>query len=150
MKKLLGIVVLGLLININAFAEHFILECSFENEKYEQTINHEDDRTGGHYLLYRHMHNSKMEYVNEGYVTKYEITVKDNDETYKLNGFRTRKSGLSEMWFVFLGEREIISSYLTVQDKDGENFKTYKITSFLSHGPRRILEGTCKKFDQRL
>ena len=149
MKKLLGIVVLGLLININAYAKHFILECNFENENYEQTINHEGDETDAHSLLYRHMHNSKMELM-DGYVIKHEITVKDNDKTYKFNGFKTRESGLSEMWFVFLGEREIISSYLRVQDKDGESFKTYKITSLLSYGPRRILEGTCKKFDQRL
>ena len=88
--------------------------------------------------------------MNGGYVIKHEITVKDKDETYKLNGFKTRKSGLFEMWFVFLGEKEVISSYLKVQDKDGERFKTYKITSLLSHGPRRIMVGTCKKFDQRL
>ena len=75
---------------------------------------------------------------------------KDKDEKYKLNGFKTRKSGLFEMWFVFLGGKEVISSYLKVQDKDGERFKTYKITSLLSHGPRRIMVGTCKKFDKKL
>ena len=150
MKKLLGIAVLSLLLIGNVFAEHFLLECSFENENYEHTINHEGDQTDAHSLLYRHIHNSKMEFMNGGYVIKHEITVKDKDETYKLNGFKTRKSGLSEMWFVFLGEREVISSYLTVQDKDGESFKTYKITSLLSHGPRRIMVGTCKKFDKKL
>ena len=150
MKKLLGIVVLSLLLIGNAFAEHFLLECSFENENYEHTINHEGDKTDAHSLLYRHIHNSKMEFMNGGYVIKHEITVKGNDEKYKLNGFKTRKSGLPEMWFVFLGERDFISSYLKVQDNDGERFKTYKITSLLSHGPRRVMVGTCKKFDKKL
>ena len=151
MKKFLGIVVLSLLLIGNAFAEHFILECSFENEKYEQIIKHEDNKTDGHYLLYRHKNNSKMEFMTDnGYVTKFEITVKDNNETYNLNGFSPLPHKLSEKWFVFLGDREIISSYLRAQNKDGESFRTYKITSLLSHGPRRIMEGTCKKFDKKL
>ena len=48
MKKLLGIVVLSLLLSGKAFAEHFLLQCSFENENYEHTINHEGDETDGH------------------------------------------------------------------------------------------------------
>ena len=152
MKKLLSIIVLGLLLSGNAYAtQHVHLKCSYEGYDYEQIIKSSNNKPGGYNLMLRDMHDrSKLEFIKEGgYVKKFNITVFEKNRSYELNGVENPVHGLEEMYFVFFGQQEIISLYLKAfkLELGRENFKDYYITSTSNSAPNRIMKGTCKRFD---
>ena len=149
MKKLLSIIVLGLLLSGNAFSsQHVHLKCSYEGYDYEQIIK---SSPGAYNLMLRDIHNnSTLESIKEGgYVKKYIITVFEKNRSYELNGVENPTNGFEEMYFVFFGHQEIISLYLKAFELElgRENFKDYYITSTSNSAPRRIMKGICKRFD---
>lgn len=149
MKKFfLMVLVIFSFLSENVYAskkEYF--KCSYEGHNYEQVIKL---IPGGYYLMLRDMHdNSKLEHIKEeGFVYKYNIIVIDGNRSYELNGVSPSNS-LEEKYIIFFGKREIISLYLKAfeLDPDRENFKDYYITSTSNTAPKRIMRGTCKRFD---
>ena len=132
--------------NIHAFEQEH-LKCSYEGYNYEQIIKL---IPGGYDLILRDIHDrTKLEYIQkDGFVVKYNITVFDGNRSYELDGISPGYS-LEEKHIVFFGKREIISLYLKAfeLEADRENFKDYYITSTSNSAPKRIMEGTCKRFD---
>ena len=125
--------------------EHF--KCSYEGYNYEQIIKL---IPGGYDLILRDTHDqTKLELIQkDGFVFKYNITVFDGNRSYELDGISPSYS-LEEKHIIFFGDREIISLYLKAfePEVDRENFKDYYITSTSNSAPKRIMEGTCKRFD---
>ena len=149
MKKffLLILVIFSFSIKSIYASEQEHLKCSYEGYNYEQIIKL---IPGGYDLILRDMHDqTKLELIQkDGFVVKYNITVFDGNRSYELDGISPRRS-LEEKHIVFFGKREIISLYLKAYELEAgrKNFNDYYITSTSNSAPKKIMEGTCKRFD---
>ena len=147
MKKLLGIVVLGLLLSGNAYAEETdVYYCKLKNpyeaskDKYEYTIiwykekNHnlilQDDKT-------------KELILSEVIKTKASIKVKKGEEEYSYNGFKNNM-GYLENYFVFIDGANIIYAYIEATKFENAKPVKWEITSF-DNAFDQITKGTCNK-----
>ena len=144
MKKLLGIVVLGLLYTTNVFADRVVIfKCIFDRENYEYIINwHRYTRID---ILLNNRKSKDMYYV-DGMKTSVDITVIDRDRSYSFKGFKNNGSNLVSHQFVFLDGPSSLFADLNAISFDKENNPVeFKITSF-DDTLSAFLNGTCKAF----
>ena len=141
MKKLLGILVIGLLWCNVGFADTVTkFKCNFERDNYEYTINLYEKEFNELYI--RNM-KSKETYLYNVDKRSVDITVINGDGSYNFKGFKNNNSNL-EHYFVFIDQSNLLYAYLTVKDYEGEkNHKLFDITSF-DNALDFITEGTCE------
>ena len=101
MKKLLGILVLGLLWCNVGFADTVTkFKCNFERDNYEYTINLYEKEFNE--LHIRNM-KSKETYLHNVDKRSVDITVINGDASYNFKGFKNNNSNL-EHYFVFIDQ----------------------------------------------
>ena len=142
MKKLLAVVVLGLLYTTNVFADRVVtFKCIFDRENYEYIINWH--RYTPIEILLRNKKSKDMYYV-DGIKTSVDITVIDRDRSYNFKGFKNNGTNLVQHQFVFLDGPNTLFADLNTTSFDKENRPIeFKITSF-DNGLDAFLNGTCK------
>ena len=147
MKKLFGIVVLGLIYSTNVFADRVVtFKCIFDRENYEYIINWH--RYTQIEILLRNKKSKDMYYL-DGIKTSVDITVIDRDESYNFKGFKNNGTDSVQHQFVFLDGPHTLFADLKVADLNTTSFDKenrpieFKITSF-DNGLDAFLNGTCK------
>ena len=144
MKKFLGIVVLGLLLSGNAYAEEDVYYCKLKNpykaskDKYEYTIIWYKWKL--HNLVLQDGKNKEL-ILEEPAKTKASIKVKKGEEEYSYNGFKNNMSG-EEHYFVFIDGANIIYAYIEATKFETAKPVKWEITSF-DNAFDQITKGTC-------
>ena len=144
MKKLLGIVVLGLIYTTNVFADRVVtFKCIFDRENYEYIINWH--RYTPIDILLKNRKSKDMYYI-DGIKSSVDITVIDRDTSYSFKGFKNNGRNLVNHQFVFLdGSSSLFADLNTISFDKENNPVEFKITSF-DNALSAFLNGTCKAF----
>ena len=142
MKKLLGILVLGLFLSSSAYADSITtFKCSFNKDNYEYTINIYNDEINDVYIQNRR---SKETFHYNTSKRSADITVILGDKSYNFKGFKNNGSGTLDHHLFFTDRAASLYAYLAVKDyKGGINPKSFYITSFDS-ALEYVTEGTCE------
>ena len=142
MKKLLGIVVLGLLLSENANADNTTtFKCNFERANYEYTINLYTKDVNELRLLNMR---SKDIYHYDAMKRSADITVIEGDRSYNFKGFKNN-SAYDEHYFFFTDRAASLFAYLVLNQDEGSKPNSFKITSFDS-AIDNITKGICEAF----
>jgi len=143
MKKFLAIIVLGLLLSGNAYADRVVtFKCFFERDNYEYIINWQRDNYNE--IIIRGMQ-SKDIYYQDNLKSSADITVIENDRSYNLNGFKNNGSNPVQHNFIFLDQSNTIFADLQATSFDTGIAMEFDITSF-DNALDIITEGTCEAF----
>ena len=142
MKKLLGIVVLGLLLSGNAFADRTVtFKCIFDRENYEYIINWHRDTYNEIFL--RNMQTKEM-YYSDALKSSVDITVINRDRSYNFKGFKNNGSNSVQHNFVFLDRSNTLFADLQATLFDDERRAVeFKIIAY-DDALEQFLVGTCK------
>ena len=142
MKKLLGIVVLGLIYTTNVFADRVVtFKCIFDRENYEYIINWHRDTYIEIYL--RNMKSKDM-YYTDGLKSSVDITVIEGDRSYNFKGFKNNGSNSVQHNFVFLDQSNTLFADLQATSfNEKRQAVKFKITSF-DNALDAFSNGTCK------
>ena len=142
MKKLLGIVVLGLLLSGNAYADRVVtFKCNFDIENYEYIINWHRDSYNE--ILIRNMR-SKESYYTDGLKSSVDITVIEGNRSYNFKGFKNNGSNSVQHNFVFLDQSNILFADLQALSFDDKRRAVeFKITSF-DNALDMFTDGMCR------
>ena len=133
MKKLLGIVVLGLLISNKALATMFECEMnnpSFSDRIYKYIIEINDENNNEVLLINPKENKILVRYSNKSKAT---ITIIDGDGKYKYDGF-TIRNHRDEKQFIFIEDRfraHSVYVYLLEKDRDNKLYNAKSIDSAL-------------------
>ena len=142
MKKLLGIVVLGLLLGGNAYADNTTtFKCNFERANYEYTINLYTKDVNELRLLNMR---SKDIYHYDAMKRSADITVIEGDRSYNFKGFKNNSAN-DEHYFFFTDRAASLYAYLVLNQDEGSKPNSFKITSFDS-AIDNITKGICEAF----
>ena len=142
MKKLLGIVVLGLLLGGNAYADNTTtFKCNFERANYEYTINLYTKDVNELRLLNMR---SKDIYHYDAMKRSADITVIEGDRSYNFKGFKNNNAN-DEHHFFFTDRSNSLYAYLVINQDWESKPSTFNITSFDS-AIDKITKGTCEAF----
>ena len=142
MKKLLVIVVLGLLSSGNAFADRTVtFKCIFDRENYEYIINWHRDTYNE--IFVRNMQTKEM-YYSDNLKSSVDITVIERDRSYNFKGFKNNGSNSVQHNFVFLDQSNTLFADLQATSFDDERRAVeFKITAF-DNALDQFSDGTCK------
>ena len=142
MKKLLGIVVLGLLLSGNALADRTVtFKCIFDRENYEYIINWHRDTYNEIFL--RNMQTKEM-YYSDALKSSVDITVINRDRSYNFKGFKNNGSNSVQHNFVFLDRSNTLFADLQATLFDDERRAVeFKIIAY-DDALEQFLVGTCK------
>ena len=149
MKKLLGILVLGLLWSGNSYADTTFssadsittFKCSFEKKNYEYTINLYNDELNDVHI--KNSRSKKTYHYNRNKKSA-DITVILGDQSYNFKGFKNNDFGTLDHYLFFTDRAASLYAYLAVKDyKGGSKPKSFYITSFDS-ALDYVTEGTCE------
>ena len=143
MKKFLGILVLGMLLNNNVYADNITtFKCSFKRSNYEYVINlYKTDINELRLLNMR----SKDIYHYDSLKRSADITVIEGDRSYNFKGFKNN-SAYDEHYFFFTDRAASLYAYLVRNQEEGSKPNSFKITSFDS-AIDNITKGICEAFD---
>ena len=144
MKKLLGILVLGLIFSNNAFADKTVtFKCMFDRENYEYIINwHRDTYTQ---IFIRDM-KTKDTLYSDNLRSLVDITVIKRDRSYNFKGFKNNGNNSVQHQFVFLDSDNTLFAHLSATLFDDEQRAVeFKITAF-DNALDQFSDGTCKAF----
>ena len=142
MKKLLGIIVLGLLLSGNAYSDDITtIKCKFDKD-YEYTINLYEKEVLDLYLF----KNNRTEiYLSEGRKRAADITIIKNGSSYNFKGFENNR-GMDEHYFIFIDGTNLLFSYMRVLDRDqNAKPKTFEVINF-DDAIDDINKGKCEAF----
>ena len=145
MKKLLGILVLGLLWCGNSYADSITtFKCNFEKKNYEYTINLYNDELNDVHI--KNSRSKKTYHYNRNKKSA-DITVILGDMSYNFKGFKNNDFGTLDHYLFFTDQAASLFAYITVQDgyKGGSKPKSFYITSFDS-ALDEVTKGTCEAF----
>ena len=142
MKKLLGIVVLGLLLSGNAYADNTTtFKCNFERANYEYTINLYTKDVNELRLLNMR---SKDIYHYDAMKRSADITVIEGDRSYNFKGFKNNSAN-DEHIFFFTDRAASLFAYLVINQDWESKPNSFNITSF-DTAIDEITKGTCEAF----
>lgn len=148
MKKLLGIVVLGLLLSGNASAITFECEMNspYISHKIYKYIIETSDENDNEVLLFNRKENKILQRYS--YKSKATLTILQNDRKYLYDGFQIR-NGMSEKQFIFIEDAVVAHSvylHLFVKDKDILNADKLYDAKSIDTGLDDFSSGICKQF----
>ena len=143
MKKLLGIVVLGLLLSGNAYAAENLVtyKCNLDRKNYEYTINWYQYEYND--ITLKNMNTKKLFFQDE-LKHSADITVINGETSYSLKGFKNNQSHL-EHYLVFLDGTDFLYAYIAATKFDTGRATEFEITSF-DNAFDEVTKGTCKEY----
>lgn len=140
MKKLLGIIVLGLLFSVNAYADRVVtFKCTFERDNYEYLINWYQDKYNE---LYLNSMPSKKSYYYDNLKSSVELTVINKTRSYNFKGFKNNRDH-SQHYFIFLDGPNSVYAWLVATKFDTGRAVELDITSH-DNAIDLTTKGTCK------
>ena len=144
MKKLFGIVVLGLMLSGDANADSITtFKCSFDKANYEYTINLYNNEINDVHI--KNM-KTKKTYHHNMFKKSADITVILGDNSYNFKGFKNNNNGTLDHYLFFTDQAASLYAYLAVTDDySGGQPKHFYITS-LDSALDYVTKGKCEAF----
>jgi len=142
MKKFLSIIVLGLLLSRNAYADNVVTyKCNLDRENYEYTINCYQYKFND--ISLKNMNTNKL-FFEDRFKRSVDIMVIKGNMSYNFKGFKNKQSDL-EHYLVFLGGSNFLYTYISVSNFDAGKASEFEIISF-NNALDKVTKSICKKY----